>query len=59
MASYHYFQALLRPGRFDRLVYVGVADGTEERRKVLSSLTRKFVFAPGFGVAGIRLFLGY
>ena len=34
-------------------MYVGVADGVEERRKVLSSLTRKFVFASGFGVAEI------
>ena len=51
------FQALLRPGRFDRLVYVGVADGVEERRKVLSSLTRKFAFTPGFGVAGIGFFI--
>ena len=46
-------QALLRPGRFDRLVYVGVAGGAEERRRVLTSLTRKFAFKEGFGVAGI------
>lgn len=38
--------ALLRPGRFDKLLYVGV-DGSEAGRlRVLQALTRKFVLAP-------------
>ena len=39
--------ALLRPGRFDRLVYLGVAGGMAERARVLTSLTRKFHLAEG------------
>lgn len=35
--------ALLRPGRFDRLVFVDVPRGTEARLNVLKALTRKFV----------------
>lgn len=34
--------ALLRPGRFDRLLYVGIADDKTSRLKVLEALTRKF-----------------
>ncbi|KAI1287428.1 Peroxisome assembly factor 2 [Halotydeus destructor] len=33
---------LLRPGRFDRLVYVGIADEPDSRTKILQALTRKF-----------------
>ena len=36
--------ALLRPGRFDRLVYLGVPETAAERRKILRALTRNFVF---------------
>lgn len=46
-------QALLRPGRFDKLLYVGPTDSggqnssetCDERVKVLRALTRKFVLA--------------
>ncbi|RWS08777.1 hypothetical protein B4U79_10313 [Dinothrombium tinctorium] len=34
--------ALLRPGRFDRLVYVGVAEDVDSRLKILQALTRNF-----------------
>lgn len=34
--------ALLRPGRLDRLVYLGVPESTEEQIPILSALTRKF-----------------
>lgn len=34
--------ALLRPGRFERLVYLGVSKSREEQLKVLKALTRKF-----------------
>ncbi|KAE9464038.1 hypothetical protein C3L33_04054, partial [Rhododendron williamsianum] len=34
--------ALLRPGRFDKLLYVGVNSDPSDRERVLKSLTRKF-----------------
>jgi peroxin-6 len=34
--------ALLRPGRLDKLLYVGIASQSEDREKVLRALTRKF-----------------
>lgn len=36
-------EALLRPGRFDKMVYLGVSDTREKQRTVLEALTRKFV----------------
>eukprot|EP00890_Picochlorum_soloecismus_P000322 jgi/Picsp_1/1290/NSC_04771-R1_peroxin 6 len=37
--------ALLRPGRLDKLLYVGIAAETSDRLKVLFALTRKFCLA--------------
>lgn len=37
--------ALLRPGRLDKLLYVGIASEVEDRLKVLQALTRKFVLS--------------
>ena len=34
--------ALLRPGRFDRLLYVGISQDSVSRLKILKALTRKF-----------------
>lgn len=34
--------ALLRPGRFDKLLYVGISTDTSYRQRVLEALTRKF-----------------
>ncbi|XP_011626676.1 peroxisome biogenesis protein 6 isoform X1 [Amborella trichopoda] len=36
--------ALLRPGRFDKLLYVGVNSESSYRERVLGALTRKFKF---------------
>ncbi|OXB51384.1 hypothetical protein ASZ78_009736, partial [Callipepla squamata] len=33
--------ALLRPGRFDKLVYVGVNEDRDSQLQVLSAITRK------------------
>lgn len=33
--------ALLRPGRFDRLLYLGVSDTRESQLKIIQALTRK------------------
>ena len=35
--------ALMRPGRFDRLVYLGIPTSDEEREAILTALTSKFV----------------
>ncbi len=45
--------ALLRPGRFDRLVYVGVAGTEKERLRIVESLTRKFSFGDKFGASDV------
>ncbi len=35
-------QALLRPGRFDKMLYLGVSDTNEKQLTILEALTRKF-----------------
>lgn len=35
-------EALLRPGRFDKMVYLGIADDDSKQLKILEALTRKF-----------------
>ncbi|BGP43176.1 peroxisomal assembly protein [Rhodotorula kratochvilovae] len=38
--------ALLRPGRFDRMLYLGVSDNHAAQLNILHALTRKFKLAP-------------
>ncbi|KAE8145687.1 hypothetical protein BDV25DRAFT_63512 [Aspergillus avenaceus] len=38
--------ALLRPGRFDKMLYLGVSDTHEKQATILEALTRKFTLAP-------------
>lgn len=38
--------ALLRPGRFDKMLYLGVSDTHEKQLTILEALTRKFTLAP-------------
>ncbi|KAK0133428.1 Peroxisome assembly factor 2 [Merluccius polli] len=40
-------QALLRPGRFDKLVYVGINSDRESQLQVLKAITAKFHLDPG------------
>ncbi|CCF56296.1 hypothetical protein KAFR_0A08620 [Kazachstania africana CBS 2517] len=35
-------EALLRPGRFDKLLYLGISDTVEKQLNILKALTRKF-----------------
>ncbi|KAI4194882.1 MAG: hypothetical protein LQ348_002547 [Seirophora lacunosa] len=35
-------QALLRPGRFDKMLYLGISDTHQKQRTILEALTRKF-----------------
>jgi len=39
-------EALLRPGRFDKMLYLGVSDTHEKQEKILEALTRKFKMDP-------------
>lgn len=36
--------ALLRPGRFDKMLYLGVSDTHDKQQTILEALTRKYVF---------------
>ncbi|KAL1961798.1 hypothetical protein VTN77DRAFT_1048 [Rasamsonia byssochlamydoides] len=38
--------ALLRPGRFDKMIYLGVSDTHEKQTRILEALTRKFTLHP-------------
>ncbi|EFX02801.1 peroxisomal biogenesis factor 6 [Grosmannia clavigera kw1407] len=38
--------ALLRPGRFDTMLYLGVSDTHEKQLRILEALTRKFTLDP-------------
>jgi peroxin-6 len=35
-------EALLRPGRFDKMLYLGISDTDDKQTKILEALTRKF-----------------
>ncbi|KAF2013095.1 AAA-domain-containing protein [Aaosphaeria arxii CBS 175.79] len=39
-------QALLRPGRFDKMLYLGVSDTHDKQQTILEALTRKFTMHP-------------
>ncbi|NXK45472.1 PEX6 factor, partial [Chauna torquata] len=45
--------ALLRPGRFDKLVYVGINEDRESQLQVLSAITRKFKLDPSVNLTSI------
>lgn len=38
--------ALLRPGRFDKMVYLGISDTHDKQATILEALTRKFTLHP-------------
>ncbi|CAR26874.1 hypothetical protein ZYGR_0I01460 [Zygosaccharomyces rouxii] len=44
-------EALLRPGRFDKLLYLGISDTNEKQLNILTALTRKFTLAPDVDLA--------
>lgn len=47
--------ALLRPGRFDKLLYLGVSDTREKQVTILEALTRKYVLlGPPYPPSSIR-----
>ncbi|KAG5949637.1 peroxisomal assembly protein [Claviceps sorghi] len=45
--------ALLRPGRFDKMLYLGVSDTHEKQQTILEALTRKFTLDPAVSLRNI------
>ncbi|XP_007934426.1 peroxisome biogenesis factor 6 [Orycteropus afer afer] len=45
--------ALLRPGRFDKLVFVGVSEDRASQLRVLSAITRKFKLEPSVSLVDV------
>lgn len=45
--------ALLRPGRFDKMLYLGVSDTHEKQQTILEALTRKFTLDPALSLARV------
>ncbi|XP_067881537.1 peroxisomal ATPase PEX6 [Heterodontus francisci] len=46
-------RALLRPGRFDKLLYVGVSEDRETHLRILQAITRKFTLDPTVSLSHI------
>ncbi|XP_062868696.1 peroxisomal ATPase PEX6 [Trichomycterus rosablanca] len=46
-------QSLLRPGRFDKLVYVGINEDKESKLQVLKAILRKFKLEPSVSLSEI------
>jgi peroxin-6 len=46
-------QALLRPGRFDKMLYLGVSDTHDKQLKILEALSRKFSLDPAMSLARV------
>lgn len=45
--------ALLRPGRFDKLVFVGASEDRASQLRVLSAITRKFKLEPSVSLVNV------
>ncbi|CDO94186.1 unnamed protein product [Kluyveromyces dobzhanskii CBS 2104] len=46
-------EALLRPGRFDKMLYLGISDTDEKQANIIKALTRKFTLEPEINVLDI------
>ncbi|KAI0100048.1 peroxisomal biogenesis factor 6 [Nemania sp. FL0031] len=46
-------QALLRPGRFDKMLYLGVSDTHEKQLTIMEALTRKFTIHPSVSLSAV------
>ncbi|KAI9360389.1 AAA-domain-containing protein [Zopfochytrium polystomum] len=45
--------ALLRPGRFDKLLYLGISEDHDRQRNILEALTRKFAMSPNLDLGKV------
>ncbi|EHL02385.1 putative Peroxisomal biogenesis factor 6 [Glarea lozoyensis 74030] len=45
--------ALLRPGRFDKMLYLGVSDTHEKQLTIMEALTRKFTLHPSLSLGRV------
>ncbi|KAK2592233.1 peroxisomal assembly protein [Conoideocrella luteorostrata] len=45
--------ALLRPGRFDKMLYLGVSDTHDKQQTILEALTRKFTLHPSLSLRNV------
>ncbi|KAK3329407.1 hypothetical protein B0H66DRAFT_488321 [Apodospora peruviana] len=45
--------ALLRPGRFDKMLYLGVSDTHEKQLTIMEALTRKFTLHPSVSLRAV------
>jgi len=52
-------QALLRPGRFDKMLYLGVSDTHDKQLTILEALTRKFKLHPSLSLRNVAESLPY
>ncbi|KAK4507978.1 hypothetical protein PRZ48_001713 [Zasmidium cellare] len=43
-------QALLRPGRFDKMLYLGISDTHEKQATIMQALSRKFTLDPSLSL---------
>ena len=52
-------QALLRPGRFDKMLYLGISDTHDKQLTILEALTRKFNIHPGLSLRRVAELLPF
>ncbi|KAL8799941.1 MAG: hypothetical protein Q9182_005529 [Xanthomendoza sp. 2 TL-2023] len=52
-------QALLRPGRFDKMLYLGISDTHQKQLTILEALTRKFSLDPHLSLARVAASLPF
>ncbi|KAL8714409.1 MAG: hypothetical protein Q9220_001742 [cf. Caloplaca sp. 1 TL-2023] len=52
-------QALLRPGRFDKMLYLGISDTHQKQLTIMEALTRKFSLDPNLSLGRVATSLPF